>query len=962
MVDSKPRSEETMMMTVPTRSASTAVLPDRPGARSWLTAVAATLALLLAALTTSVSEAEATTVPGIQEFSVNASSSQAGGHPNVGINFKVNTVEQSDGPCQLPECLVPRTFHTHFPTGFIGNPHVVPKCTLTEYNQQACPSDSQVGVVDVGGSLQEGLKLVVPMYNMETRPDQAGLLAFFVPLLSSPVFLELSGRTDSDYGLDAVSSAQIPLPVREVHAYLWGVPAADSHDFLRFVTPLKGVAGCFEQSAGPNPPFGDFPNCQAESGALGIGSTIPPLPYLQNPTTCGVPLTSTFDVKYWGGQEAHAEHQFPGMTGCQQMSFNPALTVEATTRAADTASGLDTVLKVPQPQSADTAAASELLTSRITLPEGFSINPNAADGKIACSDAETAVGTIFAATCPEFAKIGTITLDVAALPAPLPGAMYIAEPKPGDPYRILFTANGFATNVKLPGSVKPDRQTGQLQIEFDDVPQSPLQEFNIHIFGSERGLLATPTHCGTYPVLGEFVPWNSELTTRKSISYVSIDSGPNGEPCPNGARSFEPRLRSGTANSTAGSHAPFSLTLSRDDGDQNLTGVSVTTPPGFAATLKGVPYCPEEAIARLTGAGYTGKAEQGAPACPAASQVGTATTGAGAGSHPLYVPGRVYLAGPYKGAPLSLVVSVPAVSGPYDLGTVAVRVAISVDPVTARVTAVSDPLPQIVEGVLLRTRSILVNLDRPRFTLNPTNCDSFAVETTSFGREGAQASQRDHFQVANCSDLPFGPKLSFRLRGSTKRRGHPALRTVLRTEPGESNIGRVNVVMPSTLLLDNENIGTVCTRVQFAADACPAASVYGTATAETPLLDRPLSGPVYLRPSAHKLPDLVADLRGQFDIELSGRIDSVKKGGLRVRFESVPDAPVTKFVLDMIGGGSKGLLVNSEDLCKSPARAKVSLVGQNGATETRHTPLRSRCASSASRQKQKRANRSKAVR
>jgi hypothetical protein len=422
-------------------------------------------------------------------------------------------------------------------------------------------------------------------------------------------------------------------------------------------------------------------------------------------------------------------------------------------------------------------------------------------------------------------------------------------------------------------------------------------------------------------------------------------------------------LEAGVANNTAGNHSPFSLTVTRSDGEQDVTGLSVTTPPGFAATLKGVPYCPEAALEELASPSHSGRAEQESPACPASSLIGTATAGAGAGSHPLYVPGKVYLAGPYKGAPLSLVVVVPAVSGPYDLGTIAVRAAIEVDPVTAQVTTVSDPLPQILEGIPLRARSILVDLSRPGFTLNPTNCSPLSVDADISGDEGGQASQSANFQVANCADLGFAPKLALKLRGSTKRRGHPALRAVFTSGADEANLAGTVVVMPKNELLDNGHIGTICTRVQFAADACPADSVYGSATAETPLLDQPLRGPVYLRASSHRLPDLVVDLHGQIDIELSARIDSAKSGGLRARFESVPDAPVSKFVLDM-QGGAKGLLENSKSLCSADKKATVKLIGQNGMRTSSATRLKTACGSRSSRTKRhlRRLHRSRGVR
>jgi hypothetical protein len=400
--------------------------------------------------------------------------------------------------------------------------------------------------------------------------------------------------------------------------------------------------------------------------------------------------------------------------------------------------------------------------------------------------------------------------------------------------------------------------------------------------------------------------------------------------------------------------------LTRKDGDQNLSALNVTTPPGFSATLAGIPYCPESALAMLNNPAYPGRTEQTSPACPAASQIGSATTSEGAGTHPLFTPGKVYLAGPYKGAPLSLVVVVPAVSGPYDLGNVVVRAAIQVNPVTAQVTSVSDPLPRILEGIPLRLRSIRIDLDRPNFALNPTNCDPFAVDATAFGDQGAQGSMESHFQVANCGKLAFAPKLGLKLQGGTKRRGHPALLATLRTGSGEANIRRAVVTMPKAELLDNAHIGTVCTKVQFAAKTCPAASVYGQATAFTPLLAAPLSGPVYLRSSSHELPDLVADLSGQINVELDGAIDTVKSGGLRARFNTVPDVPVSKFVLSM-QGGKKGLLVNSADLCRTHPAAAVKLVGQNGMVSSRQTKLQTACSSTKSRHR-RHLRRARAVR
>jgi hypothetical protein len=905
-------------------------------------ALVASLATLVALLLVAMSSpAKAALLePGFSTYQATPSTTLAGGHPNVVLVTNVNTETYE---C-TGECLNYRVFKYHWPTGFIGNPHVAPKCSLTEFNEAACPVESQIGTVSVYfGTGPEGL--MVPLFNMETRPNQAGQLGFLVPFIGSPILLDLTSRTDSDYGLDAETSVQLRgLGTSRITTELWGVPADPVNDPLRFVEPLTQTGACYLGIFGPEvigcPPSESF------GAPTYAKSNSPEAPFLTNPTTCGVPLTMTGDVEYYGGAEGHGESAWPATTGCNQASFNPSLTGSPTTLQTDSASGLDTNLRVPQTQSPQTPSPSELRTATVTLPEGFSINPNAADGKIICPEGLSSIGTLFAANCPEFAKVGSLMLDVTALPAPIPGAIYLAEPKPGEPYRVLLAADGFATHVKLLGTVDPDPQTGQISVIFKDLPEAPLQEFSIHVFGSERGLFATPSHCGTYPLESEFVPWNSALTTKTSLSHFRITSGPGGAPCPSGARPLNPTLSAGSASNSAGTHSPFSLTLTRNDGDQNLTGVSVTTPPGFAATLKGVPYCPEAAINQLNTAGYSGVTEQATPACPAASQIGTATTGAGAGNHPLYVPGKVYLAGPYKGAQLSLVVVVPAVSGPYDLGNVAVRVAVTVNTTTAQVTAVSDPLPQILAGVPLRVRSILVNLNRPDFSLNPTNCEQFDVKTTVTGDEGGSAFPSAHYQAANCADLPYKPKLSLKLSGGVNRRGHPAIEATFTAGSGEANTRGVSVALPPGELLDNAHIGTICTRVQFAADSCPAASALGTAVATTPLLDAPLSGKVYLRSSSHELPDLVMDLEGQFDFELAGRIDTAKKGALRTTFEGVPDVPVSSFVLNL-AGGSKGLLQNSQSLCGKPRKATVRMTGQNGVVRTTKTKLQASCSSKA---------------
>jgi hypothetical protein len=875
----------------------------------------------------------------INSFSVSPSITQAGGHPDVDItqsfdNRVVNEAEQpesSNAPCGCQDVF---EIKNEFPTGFIGNTTAVPRCTLLEFAQRNCPADSQVGIA--GAIIFNGQQ---PIFNLEPHPGEPGLLGFFAPLINAPVFIELAGRTDSDYGLNGRTTAIYhPLPLSKVELHLWGVPGDPSHDIHRFKPPQDRT--CFQSYPEP---------CEGVPPTPFNGSV---QPFLENPTSCGSALNMGLELVYYEFTVLRAQTAWPTTTGCDQLSFNPSLTAKPTTTEADTATGLDVDLVVPQSQSATTPSPSEIRASKVTLPPGFSINPNAADGKGACTDQQAAFGTLNEATCPEHSKVGTATIDSSALPGPINGAIYLGQPKPGDPYRIIVTADGFSTHVKLAGDVHADAATGQLVTTFSDLPQSPLQEFILHFFGSERGLLATPDKCGKYPVESEFTPWDAVLPSQTSIAYFTVDSGPNGGPCPGTTRPFAPAVSAGSPDNTAGVHSPFAFRIDRADGDQNLSGIHVMTPPGFSAKLAGVDYCPESAIARLEEPAYSGRVEQSSPACPASSQIGTATVGVGAGTHPFYVPGKVYLAGPYKGAQLSLVTSIPAISGPYDLGNVAVRAAIHVDPLTAQVTTDSDTLPSIVGGVPVRLRSVLINLDRPDFTLNPTRCDPFLVNSRLIGDEGGLADSNIHFQVANCAVLPYAPKLKLRLGGGTNRRGHPDIHATFETKPGEANTSRVSVTLPEGELLDNSHLGAVCPRVDFAAGRCPANSRIGSARVETPLLGQPLSGAVYLRSSSHRLPDMVLDLKGQIDLEAVARISSVNKG-LRATFETVPDVPIGTFTLDL-EGGKKGLIQNSESLCGVQKNATVRMAGQNGARDTAKVPLSASCGSQASRHRRHR--------
>ncbi|HYG97479.1 MAG TPA: hypothetical protein VD741_10280, partial [Solirubrobacterales bacterium] len=444
----------------------------------------------------------------------------------------------------------------------------------------------------------------------------------------------------------------------------------------------------------------------------------------------------------------------------------------------------------------------------------------------------------------------------------------------------------------------------------------------VRLKGGPGAVLANPTECGPKSSSAVLTPWSGQSAATTGDSFTI--------PCP-GTDAFAPTLDAGTVNPLAGEFSPFVARFSRGDAEQMLGKIDLELPPGLLAKVAGVPLC--------------GAAQADAGACASGSRVGTVTVAAGPGSAPYHLQGPVFLTGPYGGAPYGLAIVVPAKAGPFDLGTVVVRQALAIDPLDAHITArmgesrvyetdgrlvavVPGAIPPVVGGVPVRLRTVDVALDRPGFTLNPTSCQERRIVAGIVSLAGAQAQPSVRFQVGDCAGLGFGPKLSLRLKGKTNRSAHPALTATLKARPGDANIGRAVVTLPKTQFLEQEHIRTICTRVQYAEGNCPKASIYGYAKAWTPLLDQPLQGPVYLRSSNNTLPDLVADLNGEIEIDLAGRIDSVDSR-MRTTFWAVPDAPVSKFVLQM-QGGEKGLLVNNTELCAAKPRAKAAFTGHNG--------------------------------
>lgn len=853
--------------------------------------------LALALMASLLSASSAGAAFSITGFTMSSTSSVAGAHPDMTteLDFSKFSYEGPFGePLVVPDGNV-RDVDVELPAGFAGDPTAVPQCAQVDFVASRCPAASQVGLVeaeliDYPGNVFHPR---FPVWLMEPRNEEETAELAFRWLDVTAGQLPISVRTDGDYGL-TVHATAIPKGYRGIGGQkftVWGVPGDPIHDSERVEANGFPVVGPVHLAR---------------------------VPFLTNPSRCDGPLVATARANSYLEPDTYstATTTLPQLTGCEGQPFDAKLSFQPTSTEAGVPSGFAADLTVAQNKNPDGIGAANLRTAKVTLPLGVTITPGGAAGLGACDDADLHIGSTAPSACPDDSRIGEVTIDTPVLPKPIHGEVYLRTPLPGHLFRIAIVADDFGVHMKIPGEVEPDPATGQITTTFKDAPQLPFSEMLLTFEGGPHAPLSNPPTCGTYTTHAELTPWSRD-TPVVSDSSFTIDRG-----CGQ-ATTFAPRLSAGMDDDVAGNFSAFRLRVTAPSGQQNLSRIEATLPEGALAKLAGVPLCAD--------------AQAGSGDCPSSSQIGTTTVGAGNGSAPIYVPqpGKaptaVYLAGPYKGAPYSIVAKVPAQAGPFDLGTVAVRNALLIDPTTAQVTAKSDPLPQILQGVPISYRDVRVEITRPEFTVNPTSCQEQEVTSTLTSVTGASASPSSPFAVVGCRELGFKPKLRLAFKGRIGRRAHPSLHATLTARPGDANIARAQVKLPKAAFLDNAHIGDVCTRVQFAARACPASSIYGKAEATSPLVDYPLAGPVYLRSSNHTLPDLVADLRGPgrqpIEVTLAGKVDAVK-GALRNTFEAVPDVPVTKFRLSLLGG-KKGLIIMSSGFCAHP-RASVKFTGQNG--------------------------------
>ena len=877
-----------------------------------------------------------------------------------------NTLVANSGPQSGPDRgnsrviqpALPRNLRFTLPAGLIGNATAVPTCELAVFLHATgqlvneCPPASAVGVSSVtliDPAVIKFARLAVPVFNLP--PARGEPARFGLMIAGDPVVIDTSVDPSDSYRISAeVRNITQVVQFLAATTTLWGDPGSPAHDASR-------GWNCAYFGAEELPGKCEAPTERHET------------PFFRLPVSCASPLAYDAAIEPWnaapGSLRDTASSRGEALRGCNRLPFDPTLSGALTSKLASNPSGLDLGIQMPNHGLENPAegAVSETQFKRaeVILPEGVTVNPSQAEGLATCSEADYARERYDSAPgvgCPEASKIGSVAISTPLLEEQLNGAVYVATPYENPSGSLI----GLYLIAKIPDrgilvkqsiEVRPDPRSGRLVSIATNVPQLPLSSFKFHFREGARSPLITPPGCGTFHTTARFVPYSATDPEHPAPSEVversaafTVERGVDGGACPAGPAPFNPGFEAGTLNNQAGSYSPFLMRLTRNDGEQDMGRFSFVLPPGVVGKLAGIPYCPEAAIAQAKArqGAHGGGEEKQHPSCPAASQIGTTVAGAGVGNQLTYVKGSLYLAGPYNGDPLSVVAITPAVAGPFDAGTVVVREALRLNPITARAEvdgAASDPIPHILKGIPLNLRDLRVQADRPDFTLNATSCEPFAAQSTIWGDGTAleplgqtPVELSSRYQAAGCAGLGFKPKLNLKLKGGTRRGAFPALKAVYSPRKrNQANLSRLALTFPNSEFIEQGHFRTICTRVQFAAGAgfgkeCPKGSIYGHAVAWSPLLDKPLSGPVYLRSSNHNLPDAVLALHGLVDIEVATRIDSVH-GRLRAIVGNVPDAPVSRAIVRM-QGGQKGLFVNSTNLCLAKHRARANAKGQNG--------------------------------
>jgi hypothetical protein len=869
---------------------------------------------------------------------------QAGGHP-FALTTTVRFATEEVGPDHtLAPTRDPKDIVIELPPGLIANPQAVSRCVVGR--AERCPTDAQVGVFVLHAALGGDGGILGPIVNLTPGAGESAELGLETPLETFP----LTGRvirTPEGYTSAIVASDLPALGITSMEITLWGVPAAGAHDPLRGLFCIGGVAGS-----------GSSAGCKGP----GVVDGEAPAAFLTTPSGCSVAPTAVAWVDSWEepGHYAQARSTLPTMAYCERLSFTPEITVRPETLSADRPVGIEMSIRSPQLGDEAIVATPPLRDASVMLPQGVSINPAVAGGLQACDatgpaginfptgmgasggsldPSETGPGEepgpsgesqLAPGHCPSESIVGDVEASTPLLAHPIEGRVYMAKPGCGGPgehvctdqdatdgtlYHLYIelgsdTRRDEGALIKLEATVEVNPATGQLNVRLTDMPQLPISELSIRLFGGDRALLANPTTCGTATSTADLQSWGAPLTPGAGpSSYYEVEG------C-EGPRPFDPGFLAGSVDASAAAFTPFTLSVTRKDGEQYLAALQVHAPLGLSAMLASVPLCPEG----LASAGE----------CAEASRVGSSEVAAGAGSEPLYMPGGLYLTGPYGGAPFGLAIVTNAVAGPLNLGRLVIRARIEIDPRTAALTITSDLLPRIVLGVPLRIQRISLSLDRPHFVFNPTSCETQQVTATIAGAEAASKGVSGRFALANCASLAFRPRIT----ASTAAQGSLASGASLDVriafpkakQGAEANLARIDVMLPRQLPTRLTSLQSSCPDSVFEGDpaACPRASIVGYARARTSVLPGELDGPVYLLSHGHDvLPSPVVVLQGDgVALELSGSTTIDRKGIGSVAFDATPDVPLGSLEL-LLTAGPHSLLGANATLCAARKTLKA---------------------------------------
>jgi hypothetical protein len=882
-----------------------------------------------------------------------SSTSQAGAHPNVTTAFFMNTINKLNdnheeflgGTIPAGE---PKDVGFDLPPGLVGTTVGMPRCTMADVSNDAeCPRDTMVGtstVIFYQTSFTR-VELTVPVFNIAPAPGEPAAFAFNA--LYFPVRLDTSVLSDGDYGV-RVTAPDINQAASVVASSItiWGVPA--DHSGPGPDRAHVSTTNYQENEYGPGEtkgwlPFGG-PAVEENQNIESKVQVQTRVPLLTNPSQCSESLKGILSTDSWQAPGVFAEQStsIGTGTGCNLLSFKPGVSMLPDTLEAGAPAGYSFDLNVPQNTEPEGLATPDVKRTSVTLPEGTVISPSAADGLGDCSDEQFALHSGVPGGCPRDSQVGTVRIKTPALEERLTGDVYLAAPlctgaggtcspqdaADGHMIRLFVQVVGEGESgivVKLEGTGSINQQTGQITTTFNETPQLPFSEFQLTLQGGERATLANPRTCGEVTTTADLTPWSTPYTPDATpTSTFDVNENCFGA-------QFHPSFAADTTSDRAGEFSPFTLSFGRSDSDQFLNGLQVRMPPGLLGMISKVSLC--------------GEAQANAGTCGPASLIGEASVQTGPGADPFLVTGgKVYITGPYKGAPYGLSIVVPAVAGPYTLsgttgnGTVVNRSAINVNPETAALTVTADPLPTELDGIPLQLRLVNVTINRPEFTFNPTNCDQLAISGTMTSTEAASAHVSSPFKVLDCAKLAFKPKFTVSTSGKTSKAKGASLDAKLTypnvAQGAEADIAKVKVDLPKQLPSRLTTLQKACTAQTFDANPanCPAASVIGTARVSTPVLPVQLTGPVYfVSHGGEAFPSLTVVLQGDgVRVDLVGATFISKAGITSTTFKTVPDTPFSSFELYLPEGKYSALAANG-NLCKSSLAMPTAFTAQNGA-------------------------------